>query len=126
MRVLKRRRLRSGVVIGASAIGLPVVVASPPLGREFVFLGTAIHPRLEVGSALLALVLQEILVAALPELELADLIPALGEHHVFLGVSGRGLLRFVETGKKFPVVADLAVRGSCKARSHGGDSVTAV
>lgn len=66
--------------------------------------------------------LQEILVAALTELQFTYLVAALCENDVFLWVTGRGLLRFVKTGKQIAVVFDLTVGGSLELGRHDADT----
>lgn len=97
---------------------LPVKVASPPFCRGLVLLGGAIHPRLKIGAAFVVTVLQVVLVAALPELDLGDLVTVLGEHHILLGVPSGSLFRFVESGKELATVFDLTVRGSFELDRH--------
>lgn len=66
--------------------------------------------------------LQEILVAALTELEFTYLVAAFCKHDVFLRITGRSLLRFIKTGKQFTVVFDLTIGGSLKLGRHDADT----
>jgi hypothetical protein len=100
---------------------LPVVVTCPPLGGQFVLLRRTVHPRLEVSATFLALVLQEILIAALTKLEFTDLIAAFSQHDIFFRVASRSLPRLVKTGEQFTVVFDLTVGGSFELGGHNAD-----
>ena len=94
------------------------MVTSPIAGGGFVLCGVAGHARLEVCPASGILVLQEVLVASLAELYLADLIPLLAEHDVFLRVSGWCFLRFVESCNQFAPIFNFSVRGSFESYWH--------
>lgn len=68
--------------------------------------------------------LQEIFVAALTELQFTHVAAALCKHDIFLGVTSRSLLRFIETRKQFTTVLDLTVGGSLELSGHAADTVS--
>jgi hypothetical protein len=66
-------------------------------------------------------VLQEILIAALTELEFTDSIAALSQHDIFLRVASRSLPRFIKTGEQFAVVFNLTIGCSFELSWHNAD-----
>ena len=66
--------------------------------------------------------LQEIFVTTLTKLQFTHVAAALCKHDIFLGVTSRSLLRFIETGKQFATVLDLTVGCSLKLGGHAADT----
>ena len=94
------------------------MVAGPVAGCGFILRGVTVHAGLEIGTAFGVLVLQVVVVASLAELHLTDLVALLAEHDIFFRVTGRGLLRLVESSKQFASVFYLTVGGSLEGYRH--------